>query len=81
MSHSVRIADTARPLTGEIVEVPAHIQTPSTYTPTGRERKLRVGQIIEELPTLVVVQFFGYPHPWDYSRREAGEFTLAAAIP
>ncbi len=74
------IATTLRPLQGEIVEIPAHISTPTVTDQWGRQHKLSVGRIIEELPTLIAVQFFGYPTPWDYSRREAGEFTLGPAL-
>lgn len=42
----------------------------------GREMPCKVGRIIEVQPTLISVQFFGYPTPWDYSMREAQYFTL-----
>lgn len=75
---NLTIAQTSRPLLGEIVEVPEGIAAPTVYVQQYRkEMETRVGRIIEVLPTLITVQFFGYPHPWDYSMREANTFTLA----
>ena len=73
----LQIKDTPRPLLHEIVEIPDGIAVPLAFIDQrGREMPCKVGRIIEVQPTLISVQFFGYPTPWDYSMREAQYFTL-----
>ena len=93
MSHSILISSTPRPLLGEIVEIPDHIPCPTRddrYTvdhpilgavTLGKVVRFSVGRVVEVGQNLIAVTFFGYPNSWDYSAREAGQFTIAAALP
>jgi len=72
-------APTTRPLLGEIVEIPAHIATPTTYVPQRRcEHRVRIGRIVEVGVGIVAVAFFGYPHTWDYKMSDVAHFSFSS---
>jgi hypothetical protein len=77
----IALGDTVTgPVIGEIVEIPAHIAVPTVWVEQfRREAKARVGQIVEIGAGLISVAFFGYPHTWDYSMKEANQFTIFPA--
>ncbi|MES2551575.1 MAG: hypothetical protein V4630_18080 [Pseudomonadota bacterium] len=78
MKAPVTIGSTPGPVVGDIVEIPAHIAVPTVYIEQyRREVKARVGWIVEAGVGLVAVAFFGYPHTWDYSMKEASQFTVS----
>lgn len=77
--HSILVADTPRPLLGEIVEVPEHISTPAAHCMMWRKDfKTRVGRVVDVGVNLVSVQFFGHPTPWDFCANDYLQFTLAS---
>lgn len=68
-------------LLGAIVTIPVHIAAPTAHCAMWRKGvECRVGRVVEALPHLISVQFFGYKTPWDYSLREAAQFEVNATI-